>query len=215
MDEKIKNAIEEYQCPGCISGSNTKCASFKLDGAGCAEHFAGTLVTYIGKIALGMCKGFNRVSVPGNSPETIHHEKYEDFFEDETDVTYNIPLQKWKNEKGQVEAIVYAPRINHFMRLVFEEDCMNKLNCPKQYIQDLLFHNISKETVKLEIFEKLPEYDFFRTRLAWKHLNENGHTLIRGVHMAKGKPFIHVILEDCMDEVECFEVSQELVDYMD
>jgi hypothetical protein len=66
-----------------------------------------------------------------------------------------------------------------------------------------------------DIWEKDGEpYDKFNIPV-WKHLNENGHTLVRGLSPRNNAPFLHVILEDCMDKIDCFEVSKELIAEMD
>lgn len=68
MERKIKNAIEEYQCPGCTNGSNTSsCALWAAnddfqndDNKACKAHSPGTF-TSVGPVFLGLPKGFNRL----------------------------------------------------------------------------------------------------------------------------------------------------------
>ena len=57
-------------------------------------------------------------------------------------------------------------------------------------------------------------YDQFNVPV-WKYLNEHGHTLVRGLSPRTNVPFIHVHLYDCMKDVNCMEVSQEMLDGMD
>lgn len=57
-------------------------------------------------------------------------------------------------------------------------------------------------------------YDMWNTPV-WKYKNEYGHTLVRGFSPRKNEPFLHIFLEDCLDEIDCFEITQEHVDYMD
>jgi len=139
MEQKIKNAVEEYQCSGCISGSDISC--FKKNetgGIGCGEHFSGTRILGIGKILLGMPKGFNRLGK-------------------EEDLKPNI----------------YATY----------EDCdwqFNIWNVP-----------------------------------VWKHLDKNGNTLVRGVMPRRNQTFIHIFLENCIDKINCLEITQEQIDAMD
>jgi hypothetical protein len=50
MKEKIKNLIEQYQCPGCAVGGNISC--FKPsdnEGVGYGNHTSGTLISFVGK----------------------------------------------------------------------------------------------------------------------------------------------------------------------
>jgi hypothetical protein len=136
MENNVKNAVKEYQCSGCTSGNYETC--FKKnenEGIGCGKHFAGTMILGIGKIFLGMPKGFNRLG---------------------------------KNEE--------------MLPVIFDkfEDNYDKWNIP-----------------------------------TWKHLNEQGHTLVRGLRPRKNEPFIHIFLEDCLDKINCFEVSQDDIDKMD
>ena len=145
MEKKIKNAIEEYQCSGCISGHDVSCFEKNPNGGvGCGKHLAGTFITQIGKIYLGMPRGFCR----------------------------------------------HGEQKNLFMRIFktfedFKKDC-----------------------------DQMPKYDIFNIPV-WKHLNKQGHTLIRGLRPRKNEGFILVILEDCMDKINCLEITQELIDAMD
>ena len=49
----------------------------------------------------------------------------------------------------------------------------------------------------------------------WKYLSKEGHTFVRGFMPRRSEPFIHVYLENCLDKIDCLEISQEDVDYMD
>jgi hypothetical protein len=59
--------IEEFQCSGCVSGSDVACGRFKLwrddekISFSCRSHVPGTFLTNIGCLLLGMPKGFNRI----------------------------------------------------------------------------------------------------------------------------------------------------------
>lgn len=55
-----KEMVEKFICPGCVSGSNTSCGSYKAENHGCKEHVLGTVLMGVGSFALGMPKGFNR-----------------------------------------------------------------------------------------------------------------------------------------------------------
>ena len=60
MNQNIKNAVEKYQCPGCVCGCDISC--YKGDGNGeCEKHVAGTRISSIGRVFLGMPKGFHRL----------------------------------------------------------------------------------------------------------------------------------------------------------
>jgi hypothetical protein len=49
----------------------------------------------------------------------------------------------------------------------------------------------------------------------WKYLSPAGHTMVRGLSPRNNFPFLHVYLEDCRDQINCLEVTQADVDYMD
>jgi len=149
MKDNIKDAIEEYQCSGCMSGSDISC--FKTDeignSAACGNHRAGTLITGIGKIFLGMPKGFNRLGVGFGGDANLRIDIFE----------------KHEDSWAKNDATGYA-----------------KWNIP-----------------------------------VWKYKNEAGHTFVRGLSPRTNRPFLQVILEDCMDKFDCLEITQEDIDGMD
>lgn len=49
----------------------------------------------------------------------------------------------------------------------------------------------------------------------WKHLNEKGHTIVRGMMPRLNEPIIHIFLEDCMDKIYCLEITKEDISNMD
>jgi len=138
METIIKNAIEEYQCSGCMTGCDITC--FKpnsIGGIGCGNHYAGTMISFIGKIFLGMPIGFNRLG---------------------------------KNES--LKPMIYKS---------FDEcDWYDKFNIP-----------------------------------VWKYLSKDGHTFVRGFIPRRNDSFIHIFLENCIDKINCLELTQEDIDAMD
>lgn len=136
MNEKIKNAITEYQCCGCTNGPAMTCYKKADHGYGCEGHYPGTIAGGIGTILLGMPKGFDRVG-PVNWFRPQIFEKYEQGKYD----MYNIPV--------------------------------------------------------------------------WKHLDENGHTMVRGLSPRINQPFLHIFLEDCRDKVDCLEITKKEQEGMD
>ncbi len=136
---KNKESIEEYQCPGCIRGSNVSCFEKNpVAGIGCGKHSAGTFMIPIGKIFLGMPKGFNRLG-------------------------------------------------------------------PYADLKPLIF----------ETFESAGwSYNMWNIPV-WKYKNEKGHTMVRGLIPRRNEPFLHIYLEDCLDKIDCLEISQKGLDHMD
>jgi hypothetical protein len=59
--------VEEFQCPGCVCGGDTKCGRYNPDPTShtCHGHVLGTVMMGLGHIALGLPKGFCR---PGRDP---------------------------------------------------------------------------------------------------------------------------------------------------
>lgn len=142
MKKDHKKAIEKYQCPGCMSGCKVEeCFSESEVGIGCGNHRAGTAIFPIGKMFLGMPKGFSRLGVGLGGDE-------------------NMPL--------------------------------------------IIFDN----------FKQKWEYDMWNIPV-WKHRNKLGHTLVRGMSPRTNMPFLHVILEDCLDKIDCLEISEEDIKNMD
>lgn len=139
MEKKFKDAIESYQCSGCVSGSDISCFVPDDNGViGCSRHCAGTMATGVGRFFLGMPKGFNRIG-----------------------------------EFNKMKLIIY------------------------------------------DAFESSEwEYDMWNIPV-WKYLSKEGHTFVRGMMPRRNEPFLHVFLEDCMDDVICLEIFQKDIDEMD
>jgi hypothetical protein len=137
MEEYVKKAIETYQCPGCVCGSDISCyiKGYYLE---CASHVAGTTISGIGRILLGMPTGFCRLGVCGKIELLMHRTK------ESSEYTYDM------------------------------------FNIP-----------------------------------VWKYLDKHGNTLVRGLSPRINKPWIHIYLENCMNQIDCIEITQKDVDEMD
>jgi len=105
--------IEEFICPGCVSGSDTKCGNFKTDDGGeCLNHVIGTLMDRGVHVCLGMPKGFNKTArslKPGTAntmPIFCWHKEDGPNYDN-----FNIPV--WALEKdGYLFVRAFSPRIN-------------------------------------------------------------------------------------------------------
>lgn len=124
MEKIIKNAIEEYQCSGCMNGSGISCFKPSENSVGCSNHYAGTL-TSIGKIFLGMPKGFNRLGEIKNLKPTI----FKTFEESWKYDLFNIPTWKHVTKDGHTLVRGLSPRINAPFIHIYLEDCSDKINC--------------------------------------------------------------------------------------
>jgi len=49
----------------------------------------------------------------------------------------------------------------------------------------------------------------------WKHLNEFGHTIVRFYSPRVNRGAIDIFLENCMDKIDCLEITKEDIDNMD
>lgn len=124
MEDKQKIAIEDYQCSGCVSGSDIECFE-KGDHLECGKHSSGTICSGIGHIFLGMPTGFDR-----SGPFKDMKIKIFDSFEKGWCYDkFNIPVWKYKNENNHILVRGILPRINQPFLHIFLEDCLNKIAC--------------------------------------------------------------------------------------
>lgn len=146
MNEKVKEAIETYQCSGCSAGCDVECGRFEKGySLSCFHHFPGTIIfPSVGKIFLGMPHGFNRTGSGIGTP--------------------NLKIDIFKTLEGKNKDFAYY----------------DKFNVP-----------------------------------CWKYKNEKGHTMVRGLSPRANEPFLHIILEDCIKDIDCLEITDEDINGMD
>ena len=126
MEKHIKKAIEKYQCTGCAYGSDTSCYEKSAKSFECEKHVAGTTILGIGRIFLGMPKGFDRLEF--NDKTTIYvFDKFENCDWDYS--KFNIPIWKHLNEHNHTLVRGVCPRTNFSWIHIFLENCMDKINC--------------------------------------------------------------------------------------
>lgn len=137
--KKVNKHVKNYQCIGCVNDPNSGCyeQNNEKENIACARHRPSTFMSGVGKLLLGLPKGFCRLG-----------------------------------------------------------ECTTPVNIFKSYadIEDLnLMFNIH----------------------CWKHLTEDGHTLIRGFTPRKNEPYLFIILEDCLSKINCLEITAEDIEGMD
>jgi hypothetical protein len=120
--------IKEYQCPGCIG-----CDKFEDQGdagSGCMNHHAATIVyPTVGKIFLGMPKGFDRLGAVERMPLNIFL-SYDDMVNQEMIVDdLNVPVWKYLDKNGNTLIRGFRPRINDPFLFVIGGDCRDKFDC--------------------------------------------------------------------------------------
>lgn len=126
MQDYIKNAVETYQCPGCVCGHDISCyQNSKSIGFECSKHVPGTTIfPTIGRIFLGMPKGFNRQGPYGdmvlcmfNDPKEYGYDKF------------NIPCWKYLDEHGNTLVRGLRPRLNESFLHVIIGSHLDEINC--------------------------------------------------------------------------------------
>ena len=119
---KTKELVEEYQCPGCVCGSNFECyvKGYSLE---CEKHVAGTMIMPGGKIMLGMPKGFNKTG------KAFQFNIFESFNDGWGYSFLNSPVWKWLDKNGNTMVRGISPRINLPFLHIFKGDCMKEIDC--------------------------------------------------------------------------------------
>lgn len=49
----------------------------------------------------------------------------------------------------------------------------------------------------------------------WKYLDEENHTIVRGLSPRLNAPFLHIFLEDCISKIDCYEITTDDLENMD
>ena len=125
MEENIKKAVQKYQCSGCICGYDISCYSADSSGSGCVKHVAGTIISGIGRIFLGMPNGFNRT---GDDNHTTKISIFKTFKNGWGYNKFNIPVWKYLY-RGHTLVRGIRPRTNTPFIHIFLEDCRSEIEC--------------------------------------------------------------------------------------
>lgn len=129
MKNSIKKGVECYQCPGCISGVDTECYEKSVNSVACGKHRSGTAVSSIGKIFLGMPKGFDRLGIGLGGDPNIPVEMFESLDQCWKYDEFNIPVWKYLDKNGNTLVRGLKPRSNVPFLHVYLEDCLGKITC--------------------------------------------------------------------------------------
>lgn len=135
MDKLVRDAVEKYQCSGCVCGSDISCYQPSDCGVGCSKHCAGTTIGGIGRVLLGLPKGFDRLGHQDALVPVVfrtHGDKDANCPYD----MYNVPV--WKHLDGGVILVRgYMPRLNQgFIHIIIEGD-MGTIDCRELTSEDL------------------------------------------------------------------------------
>lgn len=114
VSKEEREMIEEFQCPGCMAGSDIKCGKFKLWkewGVSCISHFPSTIMMPGGNIALGLPRGFNKL---GDVKELRQKRAYIRLWIKGTKPDWDkLNVAVWAmEEKGYLYVRTYSPRTN-------------------------------------------------------------------------------------------------------
>jgi hypothetical protein len=136
IDPKIIDAVEEYQCPGCVGGGpKATCYLAPSDclGHACDSHVPGTtILPGGGRIFLGMPKGFNKIG----PVDDVWYGKRRPFIfktlQEKNELWgeydyYNVPAWKYRNKNGHTLIRVFMPRLNNGELHIILEDCMDRV----------------------------------------------------------------------------------------
>ncbi len=133
MEEKVKNAVKEYQCSGCVNGPALECYK-KGEGLECEKHCAGTIVgPAVGKIFLGLPIGFNRLGACENTKISIFERLKDGWRYDK----FKILVWKHLDKFGNVLVRGLSPRINYPFIHIFLENCMKDIDCVEITKEDM------------------------------------------------------------------------------
>lgn len=139
-------AIEQYQCPGCVHGSDVQCGKFKPAdaGVGCGEHSPATyIMPGVGKIFLGMPRGFNRMGGIDNRMTLYIYEDLAQLhgIKPEAEVAsvkdlptwytkFNVPVWKHLTKEGHILVKGMYPRISqNFLQVILSHKGFETINC--------------------------------------------------------------------------------------
>lgn len=126
MEEEVQKAIRKYQCTGCVGGPALSC--FEEGSAlECGRHVAGTRISSVGRIFLGLPRGFNRLG-PCEDMK-LHILKEVGKNENETFGKFNIAVWKHLDVYGNTLVRAYSPRINTPFLWIFLGNHMKDIDC--------------------------------------------------------------------------------------
>ena len=146
LPKKIKDAVETYQCTGCVVGSDIECGKFAQNkelGDACIGHVAGTRTNMahvgLGLFFLGMPKGFCRT---GHEEHKLRMQIFKDLDHlkrtwartDPADTDgygmFNVPVWKYKSAEGHVFVRGLHPKSNRtFTHVILDLEGYKDINC--------------------------------------------------------------------------------------
>jgi hypothetical protein len=138
-----EEAVEEYQCSGCVGGPPLECYEPHSEkNIACKNHVAGTMVyPQIGRVFLGMPKGFNRFGCQEELYISIFR-----FYDDMLNYPSWGPWSKfgfpvWKYLDPYANTIIrgVSPRISNYFIHIYLENVMDRIDCIQITNKDIEF----------------------------------------------------------------------------
>jgi len=122
---KSEDAVQEYQCSGCVNGSYPDC--YKTGGnLACDSHCAGTMASGgIGRFFLGLPKGFCRLGFCDKTKISIFEHIKDGWGYDK----FNVPVWKYLDKHGNTIVRGMCPRINAPWIHIYLGDFLKDINC--------------------------------------------------------------------------------------
>ena len=74
------------------------------------------------------------------------------------------------------------------------------------------FNRIGNHNIKLEIYESY-NYNFLNVPV-WKYF-DGKNTLVRGLRPRINEPFIHILIGNQLNNINCFEITDEILKTID
>ena len=124
----IDEAVQEYQCPGCVDGPFPDCYEL-IFGDGCCKHCIGTSSSGVGRFFLGLPKGFNRIGACIETKINIFDSLNGLFQKNWEYDMFNIPIWKYLNKHGHTIVRGISPRINRPWIHIFLKNELTNINC--------------------------------------------------------------------------------------
>jgi len=123
----MKKMVEQFQCPGCACGRDTKCGKYNYDEVElrCVSHGLGTHLGIGNIIALGLPKGFNKpgFNQDGKAKSQMAIRLFKSGDSPKWDI-FNIPVWAMARD-GYLFVRTFAPRVDFSWVDVIENGTLN------------------------------------------------------------------------------------------
>jgi hypothetical protein len=125
-----EQAVKEYQCPGCVL-SPFECFEKSIYSNGCGKHSPATYISSIGKVLLGLPRGFNRFGESSSLMVNIYKDinDFKQQYQDDGYNKLNVPVWKYLDDNCNTIVRVYLPRVSVASIHVFLCNELKNIDC--------------------------------------------------------------------------------------